>query len=393
MDESKLKGIVTTADAATFFRDYAEDLMLIEGIELRVKDAIHTLYAGDGAGLDAAVLTVTDRFADIRKKIPAAIRVFLVKTNFPATQVLDHDAVAEAEKRLGLPEPTGKFENLALNELIEVLLRHGQAPRLSQSQDVSEIRGLLQQVRDARNKLAHFRGDLTSEERRTIRFAAEWLENNLPAPSPELPSPQSSPADTPPFLDQTEAMEEETEGPQGSYGPLASHLEGTPSNITSLSPTFQQIEDILKKDLPRSAWEYRAWWSNDPMKPQSAAWLDEGWRATSVNMTDRKLTFVRTNERQEAYIRFFAKLTSRQATVNGFPLRVGSPHGQSWHILASLDKLHPNSVSIAASFTRRKHLRVEVYLDLGDRDENKRLFDRLFEHKSEFEKTIGEPME
>ena len=37
VDESKLKGIVTTSDAATFFRDYAEDLMLIEGIELRIK--------------------------------------------------------------------------------------------------------------------------------------------------------------------------------------------------------------------------------------------------------------------------------------------------------------------------------------------------------------------
>ena len=47
VDESRLVGIVTTADMATFFREYAEDLMQIEGIESRTKDAIRALYAGD----------------------------------------------------------------------------------------------------------------------------------------------------------------------------------------------------------------------------------------------------------------------------------------------------------------------------------------------------------
>jgi len=389
VDESRLIGIVTTADVAVFFREYAQDLMQIEGIESRVKDAIRALYAGDDGGLDSAIATVTDRAADIRKRFPGAIRAYLAKTNITAPAAgTDMDAVAEAEKRLGLPEPTKKFEDLTFDEFVNVLLRHARAPRLSQSKDVSELRELFQQVRNARNRLAHFRGELTSEERRAIQFAAEWLENNLPVPLPETPLLQPATVGNP-----IPANQEEVEGPHGSYAPLAAHLEALPVDATSLTLTFQQIEGILKKELPRSASEYRAWWSNDPMKPQSAAWLDEGWRTTSVSMTERRLTFVRTNDREEAYIRFFAKLNARLAPEADFPLRNVSPQGQNWLVLASLDKSRPELAMIIASFARRKRLRIELYLDGGDKDENKQRFEQLLARKTEIEQTAGEPME
>src|SRR3954464_6524776 len=44
-ESSEVIGIVTTADTTFFFREYAEDLMLIEGIETSVKEAITALYA------------------------------------------------------------------------------------------------------------------------------------------------------------------------------------------------------------------------------------------------------------------------------------------------------------------------------------------------------------
>jgi CBS domain-containing protein len=184
-DGSELVGIVTTADIAVFFRDYAQDLMLIEGIESRVKDAIRALYAGDDVGLDSAIAVVTDRVADIRKKFPGAIKAYLGKANInPPPAGTDMDALAEAEKRLGLQEPGKTFQDLTFDEFTNVLLRHARAPRLSQSKDVSELRGLFQQVRDARNKLAHFRGELTSVERRTIQFAAEWVRPTFRHPLP-----------------------------------------------------------------------------------------------------------------------------------------------------------------------------------------------------------------
>ncbi len=187
VDGTRLIGIVTTADMAVFFREYAQDLMLIEGIETRVKEAIRALYAGDENGLDSAIATVSDRASDIRKKLAAAIKTYLWKANAglpPAA--IDMDAFSEAEKKLGLQEPGKKFEDLTFDEFTKVLLCHPRAPRLSQSKDVSELRGLLQQVRNARNKLAHFRGELTPAERRTIQFASGWLEENLPVPLPDM---------------------------------------------------------------------------------------------------------------------------------------------------------------------------------------------------------------
>jgi CBS domain-containing protein len=389
VDESRLIGIVTTADMAVFFREYAQDLMLIEGIESRVKDAIRALYVGDDDGLDSAIVTVTDRTADIRRRLPGAIKAYLTKASFSVPDVeTDADAITEAEKRLGLQEPGKKFEDLTFDEFTNVLLRHARAPRLSQSKDVSELRVLLQQVRDARNKLAHFRGELTSAERRTIQFAAEWLENNLPVLSAEVPLLKPLPAATP-----APPNQEEVEGPHGSYAPLASYLEALPVETISVPLTFQEIEDILKKELPRSASEYRAWWSNYPMNPQSAAWLDEGWRTTSVSMPGRRLTFVRTNDREEAYISFFAKLNARLSKEADFPLRNVSPQGQNWLVLASLDRSRPDLASIVASFARRKRLRIEVYLDGGDKDENKQLFERLLARKGEIEQIVREPLQ
>ena len=246
---------------------------------------------------------------------------------------------------------------------------------------------MLQQVRDVRNKLAHFRGELTSDERRLIQFAALWLETNLPAEPPHPPALVAIATQAPAH------QEEDDAGPHGSYAPLAAHLEAQAADNPSVTLTFQEIEGILKKELPRSAYEYRAWWSNDPMKPQSAAWLDEGWRTTSVSMTERRLTFVRTNDREEAYISFFAKLNARLVKEAAFPLRNVSPQGQSWLSLASLDRLRPELATIFTAFTRRKQFRIELYIDGGNRDANKQRFDQLLTRKSEIEKVIGEPLQ
>jgi len=389
-DSNRLTGIVTTADVAVFFREYAQDLMQIEGIESRMKDAIRALYAGDNNGLESAIGAATDRAAETRKKLPGAIKAYLgrAKITIPPSGS-DSEALAEAEKKLGLPEPTRGFEDLTFDEFINVLFRHPRAPKLSQAKDASELRGLLQQVRDARNRLAHFRRELTSEERRTIQFAEEWLERNLPVAPTELPLPFIIAAPPPGHQEE----EEGRAGPHGSYAPLAIHLEAQPANTPSVALTFREIEGILKKELPRSAYEYRAWWSNDPMKPQSAAWLDEGWRTTWVSMTERRLTFVRTNDREEAYIGFFAKLNSRLAAESSFPLRNVSPQGHSWLPLASLDRSGPELATIFAAFARRKQFRIELYLDGGSQDANKKRFDQLLTRKSEIEKAVGEPLQ
>jgi len=386
-----LTGIVTTADTTVFFREYAQDLMQIEGIESRMKEAITALFAGDDAGLEAAIARVTDRAADIRKKLRPAIMGYIEKIALtPPTAGSDSEALAEAEKRLGLPKAGKDFDQLTFDEITKVLLNHPKAPRLSKASDVSELRGLLERVRDVRNKLAHFRGELSGEERRHIEVASEWLEHNLPSPETStLALPHAVSSVTPMPLTREEG---DDDAPHGSYAALSMHLAKQPSTTTSLQITFEDIERLIGKELPRSAFDYRAWWANDPTKPQSAAWLDEGWRAASLTMTDRRLTFVRTNDREESYILFFAALIAKLKSEEAFPLREISPQGANWQILGSLPWLKPESVNINASFTRRKELRIELYLDCGNKEQNKQRFDELNARKDVIERELGEPL-
>jgi CBS domain-containing protein len=406
-DKNHLTGIVTTADTTVFFREYAQDLMQIEGIESHLKEVIRSLYTGDDPGLNAAIETVTDRAADTRKRLPLAIKAYLGKAGIEIPiSGSDGEAIKEAEKKLGLPEANKTFENLSFDEFTQVLLRHPDAANLS-TKNVAELRRLLEHVRNARNKLAHFRGELSSEERRTIQFAAEWLERNLIV-AERPPIAMVSSTDTVKIVTEATPMHEviardEVEpGPHGSYAPLAKYLEGQDPALTSVTLMFQDIETILKKELPRSAFEYRAWWSNDPTKPQSAAWLDEGWRTMSISMAERRLTFARTNDLDKAYISFFAKLNTRLEAEKLFPLRNCSPQGQNWMILASfkwirpedpqVNWIRPEAANINAQFARRKEFRIELYLDCGDEKSNKQRFDELYARRSIIEGIAGEPL-
>lgn len=347
-------------------------------------------YIND-AGLESAIAAVTDRAADIRKKIPAAIRGYLEATGLNAPATGETDAIAEVEKRLALPKPGRAFELLTFDEFAEVLLAHPNAPKLAQADGVGELRVMLQQVRSARNKLAHFRGELSAEERRTVQFASEWLERNLPVSKVEPPAAPAPIVTLPPGT--TAPPDNGDDASRGSYSLFSAHLKSKDTTLTSLPVTFQEIERILGKPLPRSAFEYRAWWVNDPMKPQSAAWLEEGWRAVAVNMSERRLTFVRTNERAKKYVEFFNSLNTHLENVHGFPTSRITPKGANWQVLAFLPwAARTQSASLFATFTRRRELRIELYLDCGSEDQNKQRFDELHARKSDIEAIVGEPL-
>jgi len=254
----------------------------------------------------------------------------------------------------------------------------------------------LHTVRDARNKLAHFRSDVTIRERADIKFAAEWLERHQPTPLP-LPPPTPTPpaperdlaASNPPY----ENKGEEDSTPQGKYAALSKHLGDMNSSVESCLMTFNDIEKLLNEKLPESAYEYRAWWANDPSKPHAAGWLAQGWKAQSLSMSEKRLTFVRTDDRQRAYIAFFSRLNTLVAEHPEFPLRHLSPQGQNWHTLASLQAEGMQTADIVGAFVRQGRFRVELYLDDSNEQANKARFDALHARQVEFEQAYGEPLE
>lgn len=62
------------------------------------------------------------------------------------------------------------------------------------------------------------------------------------------------------------------------YDRLYEHFVRMPAHVTSLTVSFQEIEEIVGGSLPSSARRYLAWWSNDPTHSQAQRWIRAGWR-------------------------------------------------------------------------------------------------------------------
>jgi hypothetical protein len=85
----------------------------------------------------------------------------------------------------------------------------------------------------------------------------------------------------------------------GKYEPLARFL-GT-RNDDVWNATFDQIEAQLGFTLPKSAHEYRAWWSNQqgPGHSQKEGWQAAGWETKDVDLRRGVVRFVRAGPRRE----------------------------------------------------------------------------------------------
>lgn len=83
------------------------------------------------------------------------------------------------------------------------------------------------------------------------------------------------------------------------YEPLPQFLSSGTGSTRRMS--FEQIERILGFQLPKSAYEHEAWWSNNATGHSHArAWLAAGWRTQNVDLEGRKVTFHRETQPTEA---------------------------------------------------------------------------------------------
>jgi hypothetical protein len=85
----------------------------------------------------------------------------------------------------------------------------------------------------------------------------------------------------------------------GVYEPITQFLRHAHGRSVRL--TFKDVERIINRPLPRSAYRYREWWSNNPSGHSHArSWADAGWRTEMVNLEKRVLVFSRESEAPEA---------------------------------------------------------------------------------------------
>ncbi|MEZ7171779.1 hypothetical protein [Sporosarcina sp. OR05] len=59
--------------------------------------------------------------------------------------------------------------------------------------------------------------------------------------------------------------------------------------------SFQEIEEIIGRKLPKSAYKHTAWWSNNYDHSQAIAWIDAGYETYDVtaNFGKEKITFIK----------------------------------------------------------------------------------------------------
>lgn len=76
----------------------------------------------------------------------------------------------------------------------------------------------------------------------------------------------------------------------GKYEKLTHHLDAQDSH--SVPMTFKDIEGVLDFPLPRSAWQYQAWWANQD-RGHSLAWQSAGFVVTALSVEEERLTFLK----------------------------------------------------------------------------------------------------
>jgi hypothetical protein len=419
--EDKLIGIVTSYDSMEYFRRRAEDMMLVEDIESMVKDLVLTAFTDETGEVDqerlaAAIEEVTSSQRALMGRYRNALRHYLELQGQQQPEV-DPQCLGTSFSHLAPKEKPKEFDDLTLYEYTELLLHKSRWDiyRSILSLETEAIRRLLDKVRETRNALAHFRGEISPTQRDELRFCAEWLAQH-PADEllehlggipvawhvPEVETPRellSVREIGPGYETSTETGDaivptEEVLGPGDSrYAPLAIWLQSQPSSRDRVQLAFQDVEEIISETLPASARKHRAWWANDSVgHVQSQQWLDVEWRVAQINMTEEKVTFARIREREAAYISFFSALQTDVRETTELPLRELSPDGRSWQTAASLPEKGVKYLHFVFAFARGKRFRIELYIDTTDKEKNKSIFDRLHADRDRFHATLGKEL-
>lgn len=74
------------------------------------------------------------------------------------------------------------------------------------------------------------------------------------------------------------------------YAKLAEFLEASTEKEIILS--IRNVEQIIGKKLPDSAYKIRQWWENDKTRPHARnGWMDAGWETFQVKMEKERIPF------------------------------------------------------------------------------------------------------
>lgn len=411
--DGTIAGIVTNYDTTHYFRRRAEDMLLVEDIETALKDHVRVAFGGDESDPEGPLQTAIDALSSFVDKIQddcrKAFRRFCAAKSI---QIADADIQEVVDNPFSSTKRDRKFDDLTLNEYLQLARKEAAWKVLGPHFGISDkaFLEMLEGVNRTRNKLMHFRPDIAPVERDNLRFCAQWFKNYPPLASEEAPGAADDQLRTvlPPADQQGTSVEGEediaggtpdggdhdsidVEPVESKYAPLASFLSRLPKSQERITLTFNQIETIIGNQLPGAAREHRSWWANDSTTHvQSGQWLKVNWRAVSINMTGETVVFARARDRERAYINFFSAVQNRLREHAEFPLHSANPIGGNWLVLVNFSQ---QKSWLMLSFALRQRLRLEFYIDTGDKEENNRIFDAFLRQRPHIESGMGQILE
>jgi hypothetical protein len=426
-------GIITSFDTTEYFRTRAEDIMLAEDVETTLRDFIEAFYKTPEGDLDEdqlsqAIEAILTAGRDTEKKFQKALRQYLGQSGLNPKDLNEQVAKQAFANHLEQPIRIRAFGELTLYEYIQLFRNVWSHYQTSfKNIDWKAIDQLLDAVRNIRNAIAHFR-EITPQQREQLKFCADFLDRHRPsvqilepetakasaiAHSPTVSAaiahlsqfsgqvgnfvpdlwqfPQIWNGDNKADLPETISPAEELDPSESRYAPLAIWLQNQEQNTVTLS--FEEVETIIQDILPPSARKHRNWWANDSVgHSQSQQWLEVGWRVSNVNLSEEKVVFSSIGERQIAYVNFFSTLLPKLQAIPELSVTPLTNHqGRHWFTFKVEAEGKP-SIVIVVSFARKSRLRLELYIKVGDRDQNKRIFDYLQAQQTVIESEFGGPL-
>lgn len=343
VDEARTPlGILTAYDMTAYFRDISEGLVLVEDVEVMLRQLIDQALPQEEERQQAMQNALRNYFRNGAEELPCL------------EQLTFNDYI----KLIGNNKNWSHFEHML------------------QSKELFRI--YMEQVRDIRNQLAHFRGRLDPVQRDALLRAREWLVNRF-EPLPAMSKP----------LAVAEKVADYQAAPgQSKYSGLTAWLtglNGAPGD--TVQQTFVDMEVLITGELPASARKYRSWWGNDPARGQQVeAWLRAGWKVEHVDFTYETVTFRRND--LVRYQLFFADLLAELKRRHPGMTRTTRTYPRPcWHFEAGRAGFF-----FGWSITADETLRTELVIDVGDKQINERAFGRLLSQQADIERESGSPL-
>jgi predicted transcriptional regulator len=377
-DDGILRGILTGQDFTTYLRQQTEDDLTVKDIEITVKQLILEHYRNR----DAELRELVERELGVQhRSLEKAVRGIISRCMSAASAKFDPTIFADAFQKQ-LPDKTSyEFDRLTFHQYQQIML--GEECWAAYADDfdlpLEHMRTLLDLARNLRNQIAHNRGLPTPAERARLIYCRQLLSRVVdrcveagPVPAPVEREQESTPTST---------------EPAGPAPTGWAQLEGFANGADRVNLTFSDIETFTKTALPTAAREHRSWWTNDEEEPQSAQWLDVGWRVVRVNMSTATVTFGHNTDREQACIAIFGAIFRELAKNPSWTFGNFSPAGRTWQFLVNIGK-EDHSAWIEIGFAKGDRFRMSLYIDADTPEPSKRVFDTIIAKRDDVEAAL-----